>query len=77
MLVFDPLVAEQIYRQEGTLPTRPAFYSLRAAKERDNEPEDLQGMLASNGETWRAARNCAQVGGSDHRERERERERLS
>ena len=68
MLVFDPLVAEQVYRQEGALPTRPAFYSLRAAKMRDNEPAGLQGMLATNGEPWRTARNCAQVGPSDHTE---------
>ena len=66
VLVFDPRVAEQVYRQEGPLPARPAFYSLRAAKERDEEPAGLQGMLASNGESWRAARNCAQVGSSQH-----------
>ena len=68
VLVFDPQVAEQVYRQEGALPTRPAFYSLRAAKLRDNEPAGLQGMLATNGEPWRTARNCAQVGPSDHTE---------
>ena len=68
MLVFDPQVAEQVYRQEGTLPTRPAFHSLRAAKMRDQEPVGLQGMLASNGEPWKAARNCAQVGLSDDSE---------
>ena len=66
VLVFDPRVAEQVYRQEGALPTRPAFYSLRAAKVRDGEAAGLQGMLASNGEPWRAARNCAQVGRSHH-----------
>ena len=66
MLVFSPLVAEQVYRQEGALPTRPAFYSLRAAKLREEEPVGLQGMLASNGQPWKAARNCAQVGRSDH-----------
>ena len=59
-------MAEQVYRQEGALPTRPAFYSLRAAKLREEEPVGLQGMLASNGQPWKAARSCAQVGRSDH-----------
>ena len=60
VLVFDPRVAEQVYRREGMFPTRPAFYSLRAAKERDGEAPELQGMLTSNGEHWKTTRRCAQ-----------------
>ena len=63
VLVFDPWVAEQVYRQEGRHPTRPAFHSLRAAKLKDGEPVGLQGMLTSNGEPWKTARKCAQVCG--------------
>ena len=61
VLVFDPWVAEQVYRQEGREPSRPAFYSLRAVKRRDGEGEEVEGMLTSNGEHWRTARRCAQA----------------
>ena len=60
VLVFDPQVAEQVYRQEGDCPVRPAFFSLREAKNRNKEPQALQGVLTSNGEDWRSFRRKIQ-----------------
>lgn len=60
VLVFDPSVAEQVYRHEGDAPIRPAFFSLREAKIRNNENKSLQGLLTSNGEEWREFRRKIQ-----------------
>ena len=60
VLVFDPYVAEQVYRNEGGCPNRPAFFSLREAKNRNMQPESLQGVLTSNGEDWRNFRRKIQ-----------------
>ena len=61
VLVFDPDVAEKVYRHEGARPQRPAFFCLREAKRMDKEPASLQGILSSNGETWSKFRRAIQV----------------
>ena len=60
VLVFDPHVAEQVFRHEGVCPNRPAFFSLREAKNRNMEPKSMQGVLTSNGEDWRNFRRKIQ-----------------
>ena len=60
VLVFDPQVAEQVYRHEGDAPIRPAFFSLRAAKIKNKEHKSLHGVLTSNGDDWRGFRRKIQ-----------------
>lgn len=60
VLVFDPHVAEQVYRHEGRCPNRPAFFALREAKNRNMQPKSLQGVSTSNGEDWRNFRRKIQ-----------------
>ena len=51
----------QVYRLEGRYPTRPAFFSWRAAKAREREPAGLQGVLTSNGPDWQQFRRAVQA----------------
>ena len=60
LLVFHPDMAEQVYRLEGRLPTRPAFHAISAAKHQQGLPPHLQGVLTTNGEAWRGFRSKVQ-----------------
>ena len=73
VLVFDPRMAERVYRQEGAQPlryllsycqtshptslVRPAFHALAAAKRACGEAAGCQGVLTSNGRDWRGFRS--------------------
>merc|ERR1719500_507985 len=60
ILVFHPDLAEQVYRQEGSHPHRPAFYALSAAKRAAGLRGQFEGSLSSNGKSWRTFRSKVQ-----------------
>ncbi|XP_023344152.1 probable cytochrome P450 49a1 [Eurytemora carolleeae] len=60
VLVFDPNLAEQVYRNEGVYPIRPGFDSLGYIRSKLKETGGNQGLITSSGDEWREFRNKVQ-----------------
>lgn len=64
ILVFDPHLAEQIYRQAGPVPVRPGFQAIAHARKKASsdyfstkENENLECLLTAQGEPWKSLRS--------------------